>query len=343
DMIGTFELDGSIDGTVSTTLGAGQDRDDVDFGFRVAADLAISKTATGKFALGSTGTYKITVTNNGPATVGTTTVTDMLPGGLAFRSGGGNGFTCTASGQLVSCVSTTPLAPGAVSFPIEVDVLVAAVPSVVNQASVLGDLFDPKMDNNSSSVEVKIAGADLVLSKTLEGKLKSGSTATYRLDVSNHGPSDTAGPVTVIDELPDGLAYRSADGEGWACSNAGRRVTCVSDTPMKNGESSTLRVLVDVAGNASGTIVNTAWATGPSGKYALPDPVTDNERSAAEAVVESSRLAGMAPKPERTDTNRSRLAFTGGAVFLVVLGGLALLAAGVLLSASQRGIRRTNS
>ena len=75
--------------------------------------------------------YTLTVTNAGNlASVPPDTVQDTLPGGFVFVSGGGNGWTCTASGQNVTCTSGTPIPPGGSStFTITVSVPCGSQPT----------------------------------------------------------------------------------------------------------------------------------------------------------------------------------------------------------------------
>jgi uncharacterized repeat protein (TIGR01451 family) len=65
------------------------------------------------------GTYFVSVFNVGEAvSVPPDTVTDTLPSGMFFVDGGGNGWTCAASGSTVTCTSSTPIppVPGSGSF-----------------------------------------------------------------------------------------------------------------------------------------------------------------------------------------------------------------------------------
>jgi uncharacterized repeat protein (TIGR01451 family) len=85
------------------------------------ADLSLLKTSSGNFVAGSSATYTLKVTNNGPSSATNLTITDTLPNGTSFDQSGtntlnaSNGWSCTASGQTVTCTNPGPLANGAES------------------------------------------------------------------------------------------------------------------------------------------------------------------------------------------------------------------------------------
>jgi uncharacterized repeat protein (TIGR01451 family) len=127
------------------------------------ADLAITKSHTDIFTVGSNGVFTLNVTNNGPsATSGTITMTDTLPTGLTYVSATGSGWTCGAAGQTVTCTrpSSNPLASGATAPPITLTTAVglAAAPSVTNSASVSSDAFDNNLSNNTASNTATVDG-----------------------------------------------------------------------------------------------------------------------------------------------------------------------------------------
>jgi uncharacterized repeat protein (TIGR01451 family) len=109
----------------------------------VAPDLALTKTHTGSFVVGSNGSYILTV-NNKPGTAdssGVITVTDTLPSGMSFVSASGTGWTCSAVGQIVTCTSNVVIAAGATSAnPLTLVVAVSAIArsDKTNNASVSG-------------------------------------------------------------------------------------------------------------------------------------------------------------------------------------------------------------
>ena len=60
--------------------------------------------------------YTLAVTNNGPSAAShPITINDTLPAGLTLASATGAGWTCSITGQAMTCTSTTDLASGATS------------------------------------------------------------------------------------------------------------------------------------------------------------------------------------------------------------------------------------
>lgn len=107
----------------------------------VAPDLTITKTHTGNFIRGSTGTYTLAATNSGTApTSGQVTVTDTLPTGLTPTAASGTGWSCPISGQTVTCSRNDVLNANS-SYPaitLTVNVAANAASSITNTASVSG-------------------------------------------------------------------------------------------------------------------------------------------------------------------------------------------------------------
>lgn len=115
-------------------------------------DLSITKSHPSNFTAGSSGLYSLTVHNGGNfATSGTITVTDTLPAGMAYASGTGTGWTCGANGQVVTCATTTALAPSAsTTISLTVNVAAQIASQVVNTASVAGP-GDGNSANNTAN------------------------------------------------------------------------------------------------------------------------------------------------------------------------------------------------
>ena len=112
-------------------------------------DLAITMQHSGKFTVGETVNYAVTVINTGDtATTGSVTVIDALPPGLTFRSDGGNGWSCLSSRQVVTCTFAGPVLP-ATAIVLNLNMLVEpqAWPGVTNLA-VVNNESDRNVLNN---------------------------------------------------------------------------------------------------------------------------------------------------------------------------------------------------
>lgn len=105
--------------------------------------------------------------------------------------------------------------------------------------------------------------ADLSLTKTRTSALVPGVNADYLLTVTNNGPGNLSGSISIVDTLPTGLSYLGHSGTGWACSAVGQVVTCGWSGTLNNGSvAPVLTITVKVDASATGTLVNTATVSG---------------------------------------------------------------------------------
>lgn len=208
------------------------------------SDLAIAKTLSSSFVAGETGTYAIKVTNNGPSNYGgTVVVIDTLPSGFSFNAAGsgGNGFSCSASGQTVTCTKSGGLLAGASSsFTLPVTISSSTTGLRSNTATfdsaTLTSANDPTGDtNDSSSVDVTVQANTSVLTlekddgdgetpdeptdPKLQTAFSQGGQGKYTLVVTNGGPASAQRPVTVSDTLPSDLTYAGYSlTSNWKCT-----------------------------------------------------------------------------------------------------------------------------
>jgi uncharacterized repeat protein (TIGR01451 family) len=121
------------------------------------ADLVVTKTdSPDPVAVGSTLTYTVNVTNNGPADATGVTLTDTLPAGVTFVSATPSQGSCTHSGGTVTCPLGT-LANGAMAS-VTITVTPTATGILTNTASVTSATPDPQADNNSASASTGVDG-----------------------------------------------------------------------------------------------------------------------------------------------------------------------------------------
>ncbi|MBD2038900.1 DUF11 domain-containing protein [Leptolyngbya sp. FACHB-321] len=273
-------------------------------------DETIVKTHTGNFTQGGTGTYTITVTNNGGvASSGTVTVTDTLPAGLIPTAASGTGWTCSIAGQTVTCARTDVLAALA-SYPIitlTVSVAANAPASVTNIATVSGG-NDGNTGNNSGSDPTTINPApDLTITKTHPGNFSQGQTgATYTITATNAGSIATTGTVTVTDTIPTGLTPTAATGTGWSCSIAGQTITCTrNDGLAANTSYLPIAVTVNVASNAPGSVTNIANVAGGGEAN-----TTNNAANDPTTIVPAADLSITKTDGQTSTTVGSAIAYT---------------------------------
>ncbi|HXB20671.1 MAG TPA: hypothetical protein VNV88_04770, partial [Candidatus Solibacter sp.] len=187
--------------------------------------LAITKSHTGDFTVGQTGTYTLTVTNTGNlATLGTVIARDPLPvPDLTANAASGPGWDCSGvPSSFIFCSRSDTLQPGASYPPLTITVNVnSGAPFIVNHASVTGG-GDGILHETSDSTN--IIAPVLAVTKSHVGNFTVGQTGTYTITVSNTGPAATAGTVTAGDTLPEDsnqfrpLVLTSVGGAGWTCT-----------------------------------------------------------------------------------------------------------------------------
>ena len=244
-----------------------------------ATNLRVTKTHPGGAHIGDDLTFTISVTNDGPSTARDVVVTDTLPAGLEFVSASGTDWTCTNAGNEVTCLLATRLASGATAPPITLvtGVRPAAHPGVDNVVVVESNTPETDPTDNRDSVPVEVpALVDLSVTKELLDELVVGQEARYRITVTNDGPTDDPGQITLTDELPDGLDHVSAEGAGWTCEESSGTLTCVAPDGLAADESSSVEVVVRVEPSAWPSVLNVARVTTPS-EDRDPDNNADKE------------------------------------------------------------------
>jgi uncharacterized repeat protein (TIGR01451 family) len=208
------------------------------------ADLSITKSGPASVIAGQNAVYTITVTNNGPSSATSVTVTDPAPAGLTFvsNSGGCTGnFPCAlgtlTNGQSVTITSTYSTSPGGGGV------------TVNNIATVASTTADPNSGNNSGSAVTTInSSADLAITKSGPPFSTAGSPIVYTITVTNNGPSDAAA-VTVADATPAGTTFVSNAG---ACTST---FPCALGT-MTAGQTKTITTTFTTAPSFAGSSVS---------------------------------------------------------------------------------------
>ena len=238
------------------------------------ADLAVTKDDGKASAVpGTPDTYTITVTNKGPSTVSSVSLTDAVPAALlnpVFGTPSAGSYDpatgvwsglSLASGQSVTITLTGTIDP-------------AATGALTNTARVAppAGVTDPNpANNNDSDTDSLTPQADLAITKTdgVTSVVPGGPSTTYTIVVSNAGPSAVTG-VSVSDPLPAGVTAATwtatTSSGGGVVSGPTRGTGALATTvDLPVNATVTFTFTVQVSPSATGTLDNTATVTPPAG------------------------------------------------------------------------------
>lgn len=261
-------------------------------------DLQLTKTDNGPFNMGQAGTYTLTVTNIGNVSTNgsTMTMTDTIPANLTINSvTPASGWSCSTSGQTVTCTSSSVMAPNASSATTIGVTPDGSQPNVTNNATVTGGgvpsflAYDGKASDTTT-----INRPDLTLTKTDNGPWTANGTGAYTLTVKNQGGMSTGGSMTLTDTMPTGITVNSVvAASGWTCTTAAT-VTCTSNSGTTLAASATATFTINITVNGAGSsVTNTATVAGGSVPSSL---ASDGQASDTTTVnVSSSGLVYIGP------------------------------------------------
>ncbi len=231
----------------------------------VEIDAAVKLVRTGSFRSEATGTYLISVDNEGVApTTGDTTVEVTLPAGLSFVAADSSvdpdPWSCTESAGVVTCTYSDPIAAETPVPDIHLQVAIEReAPASVTTTATVSTADDRNPDNDSASDTASVTGPDVTVEKAHTGDFTVGSAGTYTLTVDNDGPDPTRAATTVTDTLPAGTSFVEATGSGWACDETAGVVTCTRDAEIASGSSAPdIQLKVDVGPAAAPSVTNSA-------------------------------------------------------------------------------------
>lgn len=284
--------EGTVTHTGNTSFGIG------------VAQLTLAKSHTGDFTAGTNGSYALVAHNNGSAVSGTTTVVDTLPAGLSFVSGSGTGWSCGATGQVVTCTTTTGIASGADLPVLTLTVAVAgsAPASVSNVATISNPGVDGGNPQNSNAdattiLHPDVSGSSIVVQDLNGGDANPGDTLRYTIALVESANA-TASGLQVTADIPAGVQGFTVVSAPAGATNAslpggGANGTGYLDiTGIALAAGATANVVFDVSVGAAatpGTAINgSATVTNPNGPGAAP--------IASTVIVSQSQVAASGNK-----------------------------------------------
>ena len=245
------------------------------------ADLGIVKTdSVDPVTAGTTLTYLLTTTNEGPSDASNVVVSDTLPLGVLFVSATpsqGDDCAVVGIGTVTITCALGDLGNGeSATVSILVDVAPGQTEPLENTASAISTTSDPNPANDEAlEVTGVVAEADLIIGKdSSPDPLVAGEMLIYTIQIQNAGPSSATG-VVVTDTLPIESTFISAS---TGC-NATEPIRCdIGPLSAQTGKVVTIVVRVDA--ETIGTIINTATVSGNQ-----TDPVSGNNDAAELTTV----------------------------------------------------------
>ncbi len=244
----------------------------------VIADLAVSKSVDNDAPLtGSSITYTLNITNNGPDVATGVIVDDLLPAGVTFGGYSASQGTYSDTGGHWNVGNLAANGPAALTLSVRVNGDQGGQ-ALTNSATISATELDLFSGNNTAGATIiPEANTDLALTKLVNNPAPfTGDTITYTLTVTNYGP-DTARNVVITDSLPAGVTFGNSiasqggylEGSGlWAVGNLSANATA------------TLHIVAGVdVGQAAQLIINAATAGND-----IPDLNPANDAAGAEIV-----------------------------------------------------------
>ncbi len=280
------------------------------------ADILATKSGTSFAYVGDPVSYILTVSNNGPANVGTITVVDTVPANIGTVTWvcvviGGTGDCDVPAGGTGASGSGNSISLPQVSLnsgaAIQVTVAGTAassgtVTNFVTATLATPGLTDSNLANNSATATTRIdpRSADLVVLKSNGlSTLTAGAVTAYTIDVGNNGPAPVSNAL-ITDSASAGLTLLSV-----SCTALGSAVcpAGLTTSTLAAGVAipslpvgSTVSIVVDaqVTAAAGARVTNTATVTAPAGTtdtVAGNNSATDSDPIAAALVRVISAVA----------------------------------------------------
>ena len=198
-------------------------------------------TSSATLQTGASYSYTVTLANSGPNAAYDLATTVTLPPGVIGGAATSTSGSCSLVGQVVTCTQPVLLA-GALAH-IAISATAPSAAGTLTTSAQVSSRQDPNATNNSDSVDtgVMTPEADLSLTFAAPTATASNQTFTYTFAVTNHGPS-SAPSLQVVDDLPSGVTFVSATGDGFTCTGT-YTITCAHG-PLSSG--ATISVVLTV-------------------------------------------------------------------------------------------------
>ncbi|MEW6620976.1 MAG: lamin tail domain-containing protein, partial [bacterium] len=207
--------------------------------------------------------YDIYYKNKGSYTVGSVTITDLLPDGIIYRSDN-SGLPVTISGNKITWfVGTLSPEGGSYDFQLYGTVTAFGSMTLINMASITGVCYIEQDESDNfatASIHVTSPPGNLWIEKIGPGSITTQDVIEYQIKYGNKG-TYTVGSVTITDILPDGVNY-GTDTSGLLIGTCGSNFITWFVGTLSPGVSATFTLYGTVTAAGSKTIINIATITG---------------------------------------------------------------------------------
>ncbi|MDO5747792.1 MAG: hypothetical protein Q4P66_09085 [Actinomycetaceae bacterium] len=280
--------------TVTSDLGddgTGPQKSEVSLATQQQADLMIQRELTGELVAGKKAIWNLVGTNDGPSVAHDVIIRYTVPRGVTdVNVNGADGVTCSVKDGTVEC-AIPQLAPGQkVELTVVGKVPAGAVDPASDEATIESSTDDPDLSNNkvSETIPLQQVSAITVEKKADRQKIVSGQLLTWKVRVTNSGPSDMR-QVQVIDTLPGNaqLKGKIIAPQGVECGAVKDVVTCTIDKLEKEA---TVKIQIPTILTSDTTIMVTNAVT-----VVPPVGVAQDSTLSSDATVE------VLKKPEPTE------------------------------------------
>lgn len=287
-----------------------------------AADLRIDKTGPATAVPGTTITYSIVATNDGPTDATQVSVSDNLPDGIQVITATSTVGTVNipASAQDTTAANNDDIVvtigslanDASATITITALVLPATRSSLVNAATVstANSALTDATGNNSDTLTTTInPTVDLRVQATAPSTIVAGNQLTYTFTVTNSGPSQATN-VRLTNALPSGVTFVSGSSSVSSASVTGATLASgVVLGTLNPGASETVTVVVGVNGATRGSFTNTATVTATE-----PEPTTDTNSNTASPATTATGSAVL----QVTQTDSATVVAAGGFLTYVI-------------------------
>jgi uncharacterized repeat protein (TIGR01451 family) len=233
------------------------------------ADLSITNTdGATDVTPGTSDSYTIVVTNNGPSTAVNSEVTDLFPSAItsvswtAVASAGSSVGAASGTGPIDTGVTLLP--GGTVRFTANAQISPSATGALVNTATVTPPPgLDSNTGNNTATDTDTVGPVDLSVTVTDGATIvESGTRDTYTIIVTNNGPGTLSG-FNLIDAIPGALLNPIFGNPSAGSYDPSTGVW--SGLSLPSGQSVFIRLSGVIAPNATGSLTNTVLVSPPAG------------------------------------------------------------------------------